>query len=576
MTPTPQLVQIRRPSPRRANRFAPWRIATLIAIHLLAAAHLAHWLIAGRTLAPLELNEVLHTMHAGIVTAGFLLMAVAALATVVFGRFFCGWGCHVLALQDLAAGILARLRLRPRPIESRALALVAPAALVYLFVWPQLERIAAGRPMPVLRVLDDSRGGWSSFVTADPWRNLPGPGIAIATLLVCGVVVVYVLGTRSFCRLACPYGALFGILDRFAPGRIVARSRDCGDCRRCTAVCQSGIRVHEEIRTYGKVVNPRCLRDLDCVAACPKDALRFGLTRPPLFGAPAATANQVPTKTEEVVAAVVCAATVLATRGLYETVSFLLAIGLGCLAAGVAVLALRVARKQPVRLGGLVLGQKGSVSAAGSVFLGASAIAALLLAHSAFVRLAEIRADAALARARADVAALAEADAHVRACRTWGIVAPVTRERRLASIAIGHGVLPTAEGALRRVLSDEPDDVEARMRLAAVLTRSGRAADAVRELRIATNARPRDARLQADLGVALAMAGSTDAARRALTIAVRIDPGLAVAHTNLGLLLADRGDLAGAGRHLASAVRLDPSDVRARAALRMVNRLESR
>ncbi|MCZ7680337.1 MAG: 4Fe-4S binding protein [Sandaracinaceae bacterium] len=278
-----RLVTLRVPAEaeRRRSRIARRRAAVLIGVHVLAAAHVAHWLVAGQTLAPLELNEVLHTLHLGVVTAGFLFMALAVLATALFGRFFCSWGCHLLALQDLSAWALEKLGVRPRPLRSRALLYVPLGAMLYLFVWPQVERVAAGRALPALHVASDA-DGWASFVTRDLWRNLPGPAIALVTFAVCGLVIVYVLGSRSFCRYACPYGAVFGLADRVAPGRIV-RSGDCDACGLCTAVCQSHVRVHEEIRAGGAVVDPRCLKDLDCVAVCPKRALRYGRARPPLF-----------------------------------------------------------------------------------------------------------------------------------------------------------------------------------------------------------------------------------------------------------------------------------------------------
>ena len=103
------------------SRYSRWRVASLVGVHVLIAAHIAHWLLSGRTLAPLELNEVLYTLHLGVVTAGFLFMALAMVSVVVFGRFFCGWACHVLALQDLSAWLLGKLRIRPEPFRSRAL-----------------------------------------------------------------------------------------------------------------------------------------------------------------------------------------------------------------------------------------------------------------------------------------------------------------------------------------------------------------------------------------------------------------------------------------------------------------------
>ncbi len=91
--------------PKRPSRYGRWRAATLAGVYVLFALHIAHWKVAGKTLAPLELSEVMYTLELGIVTAGFLFMAAAFLSAAIFGRFFCSWGCHILALEDLCASL---------------------------------------------------------------------------------------------------------------------------------------------------------------------------------------------------------------------------------------------------------------------------------------------------------------------------------------------------------------------------------------------------------------------------------------------------------------------------------------
>ena len=102
------------------SRYGNWRAATLAGVYVLMALHIAHWKINGRTRAPLELNEVMYTLELGIVTAGFLFMAVARLTTLLFGRFFCGWGCHILALEDLCAWLLKKFHIRPQTRAAQA------------------------------------------------------------------------------------------------------------------------------------------------------------------------------------------------------------------------------------------------------------------------------------------------------------------------------------------------------------------------------------------------------------------------------------------------------------------------
>ena len=247
-------------APVRRRNYARWRALTLIGVHVLIGIHIAHWLIAGRSLAPLEFNEVVYTLEAGLVTAGFLLMATAVLATAVVGRFFCGWACHLLALQDLCAWLLEKVGITAKPIRSRVLRTAPWIVMGYMFLWPQLVRLLQGRPAPTLHVAGADEA-WASFVTDGFWRNLPGPWITGLTFLICGFAIVYLLGSRAFCLDACPYGAVFALADRIAPGRIRLRG-SCTDCGRCTAVCQSGIWVHEEVQRFGNVVDPACLRDL--------------------------------------------------------------------------------------------------------------------------------------------------------------------------------------------------------------------------------------------------------------------------------------------------------------------------
>ena len=394
-------------SPRSATelrRISRRRAAVLIGVHLLIGLHLAHWKLHGRTLAPLELNEVMHTLELGVVTAGFLLMATAVVSVLFFGRFFCSWGCHLLALQDLAAATLGRLGIRPVPFRSRALRWIAVGAAFYMFVWPQVARLLVqripaaratlgARPEFRLRVLGDGEG-WASFLTTDFARNLPGPGITLLTFVVCGFVAVWLLGTRAFCRNLCPYGAVFSLADRFARRRIVL-SGDCTACGRCTAVCDSGISVFEEVTRHGAVTSGDCLKDLDCIAVCPTRGLELAVHRPPRFGRRGVPRASHLERAEEFLALAVFLAALPALRGLYRVVPFLLALALAACLAFVTVLALRLLRGGEVRFQRWSLRRSGKVTARGWVFAAAAVAAVSATAHAGVVRWHEWRSDQA-------------------------------------------------------------------------------------------------------------------------------------------------------------------------------------
>src|SRR5205085_2398459 len=134
----------------------------------------------------------------------------------------------------------------------------------------------------------------------------------------------------GFCAYGCPYGGFFRPLDRLAPARILVTDA-CEGCGHCTAVCTSNVRVHEEVREYGMVVDPGCMKCMDCVSVCPKEALYFGFAKPALLKG--AAKKQKPKKLydltlgEEVFCAMVFLIAFLAVRGVYNAVPMLMAAG---------------------------------------------------------------------------------------------------------------------------------------------------------------------------------------------------------------------------------------------------------
>lgn len=565
----------RKSGPSQApKRYARWRAATLALVYVLMGVHVAHWKIAGRTLAPLELNEVLYTLELGIVTAGFLFMLTAVVATALFGRFFCGWGCHILALQDLCAWMLAKLNIRPRPVRSRVLLWAPPAAMLYMFVWPQVVRIWQGRPLSAWRVFSDA-DGWASFVTSDFWRNLPGPWVTALTFGVCGFAIVYVLGSRSFCTYACPYGAVFRLADRIAAGRIVAAG-DCAQCGICTSVCSSHVRVHEELLKYGTVVNAHCLKDLDCVSACPDGAVKFGFTAPPAVRSwrplrriwPAFHFNAA----EDALMAATFLVTLLIFRGLYDAVPFLMTLGLAGMAAHLAVLALRLATRRDVRFNLATLKRGGALTRSGRVYVGATAALILFAVHAALIRTNEFighrRCDAlersAHRGAPLPAAACTRALEPLLFVEQWGMLRSPRLKQRLAWLyltmgerAARQGEFANAERYLAEALKRAPARAELHYNRGVMLATLGRADEAEAAYRRALALTPGDGDVCNNLAILLINRGEQAEAEALLRTALAVREDHAGAHFNLARILAARGESSAAEQHLRRAARLD-------------------
>jgi tetratricopeptide (TPR) repeat protein/ferredoxin len=522
--------------------------------------HIAHWKISGRTLAPLELNEVMYTLELGIVTAGFIFMVVAFLSALIFGRFFCSWGCHILALQDLSAWLLEKVGIRPKPVRSRLLLLVAPSAMFYMFIWPQIARLASGGAPPTLHLQTDAEG-WASFTTNDFWRNLPGPGVALMTFAVCGFAIVYLLGSRSFCRYACPYGAIFAIADRFAPGRLVAKG-GCEQCGLCTAACSSGVRVHQELTVFGQVVDPACLKVLDCLQACPNDAIGYGFTRPSLFRSWRRAFKRPRfdySIGEELLIAVVFVATLLIFRGLYASVPFLMTLGLGGILAFLAVHAARLVYAPNVRLNIVQLKLKGRITRAGGIGAVVAVLVTLFVLHCGFIRYHEFAGHKAYESGHLD-----EAIEHLTACDRWGLVRPPQMTGRLAAAhaSVGEslaeqGRFPEAVDHLDASVMLAPGDAPTRYNLAVSLSAMGRDDEALHHYRAAKDLDPDDVEIRNNLGFLLARHGRVAEASAEFQAAIRLDPDYAHPYFNLGRLLLAADRVSEAEVHFRRAAALD-------------------
>lgn len=264
------------PKTIRRSRATKWRVIVLVGIHLAFLVHLWHLNTTGSSISPLEPSEGMELASKTIVNAGLIFFGLTIVGTLLFGRFFCGWGCHVLALQDLCLALLTKLGIKPRPLRSRALLIVPIAAAIWMFVYPLYVRWTQPEGIVVNGV---------ELTTNQFWETFPGPLVAILTFLICGFAIVYFLGSKGFCTYACPYGAIFGAVDKLAPVRIRV-SDACEGCGHCTATCTSNVAVAQEVRDYGMVVDAGCMKCMDCVSVCPTNALSLGLGKPALFAKP--------------------------------------------------------------------------------------------------------------------------------------------------------------------------------------------------------------------------------------------------------------------------------------------------
>lgn len=392
-------------------------------------AHVIQWRISGTTISPIEPSETMYTIQRGAINAGVLFFILALLATLLFGRFVCGWGCHIVALQDFCAWMLKKVGLVPKPFRSRLLTYVPLVAALYMFVWPTVLR-AFTKPAEESMIPAFT----NHLITNNFWETFPTLAVAVPFLFVCGFMTVYFLGAKGFCTYACPYGGFFSLADKVAPGKIRVTDA-CNQCGHCTATCTSNVLVHAEVKQYGMVVDPGCMKCMDCISVCPNDALYFGFGKPTLaVGKSRSTKTYSLTWGEEIVGAMVFLASFVAVWDVYQLVPMLMALGCATITTFLTLRTWRLFRASDLSFYGLTLKSEGRLRRAGLGFLGFAIVWIGLNTHSGWVRYNEFEGNNAFRQIQIpDELALAQANPD-----PW--LSPIDR----ANIIAGRNHLQTA------------------------------------------------------------------------------------------------------------------------------------
>lgn len=575
------------PSPGiRKSKAGPRRAAVLVLVHALIAVHVAHWVTNGSTLSPLEPSEAMHFTKDGIVNAGLVFFGAAILSTAVFGRWFCGWGCHLVALQDLCRWMLGKLGIKPRPLRSRLLLLVPGAAFFYMFLYPLAYRAWHGLGFGY-------RG--TELTTDSFWATFPPWPIALATFLFSGFLIIYFLGAKGFCTYACPYGAIFGVVDRLAPGRIRVTDA-CEGCGHCTAVCSSNVKVHEEVRTYGAVVDPACMKCLDCVSVCPNDALYFGFGKPELFTRPrrASAARVVAGRLsrwklwrwkqlawwEELVLASAFLVAFFTFRGLYGLVPFLFSLAIAAVAAFLALQTARLFRRRNVSVQQLAIKADGRLTRWGFGFVAAMLLASAFWAHSAMIQYQVHRLNQSwqatedsrrawfderqVELTQEESARADDALGRARFLERFALLDDPRNNVRIANLELLFGREEEFERRMRDALARAPEDPSLHADLAQYFAALGSPEPAFASFARAIELAPSDLGLQSRMALYAQRLGALERAAAILDTALRAHPEHPGILFSLGLVHAERGDAAAAVSSFRRAVAADPDAIPAR------------
>lgn len=243
---------------------------------------------------------LLSTLIAARVLFAVLLLSLITLAaTLLFGRFVCGWLCPLGAVHQFFSFLFKKSKiLKPKKDETTSLApkylillvvLVAAALSVnlvgYLDPLSFLFRSFAVFISPLLNMVLSQSGnlaytaglkGLGRFFSQAS-GNLALNNLFQNALLIGGLFVAAILlnawKERFWCRYLCPAGALLGLFSRFNLFKLKIDPEKCINCHLCSIHCQTDARPYPS----GDWRSSECVYCETCASICPSAAISFPL-----------------------------------------------------------------------------------------------------------------------------------------------------------------------------------------------------------------------------------------------------------------------------------------------------------
>ena len=196
---------------------------------------------------------------------GFLL-AIGAL----FGRAVCGFICPFGLLQDLLGSVPLRKFRLPKILTYMKYVVLG----IFVVVVPTILVFATGKSAPLfckyICPAGTLEGAVPLLLTHESLRDSAGVlfwvKLSILVLVIAGCLFV----RRFFCKILCPLGAIYGLLNKVSLYHIAVDKSKCISCGKCAESCMMDV---------DPVKHPRsaeCIRCGACRAVCPKGAITIG------------------------------------------------------------------------------------------------------------------------------------------------------------------------------------------------------------------------------------------------------------------------------------------------------------
>lgn len=175
--------------------------------------------------------------------------------TYFFGKVWCGWVCHLGALQEFIfrPGVLKVLQDRKSQITLKWIRIVTLVILVIQIITTRTN----------------------IFIHYDPFKvafNLFSAntlGYILLVIMLVSSALIY----RPFCRAFCPIGLILGWVSHIPGAAKLSKNDTCVDCKSCSNSCNQNAMIYENKKSI--LDNEDCILCGDCMDSCKFSSLEI-------------------------------------------------------------------------------------------------------------------------------------------------------------------------------------------------------------------------------------------------------------------------------------------------------------
>ncbi len=189
---------------------------------------------------------------------GFLL-----LIGLLFGRAVCGFLCPFGLIQEIFFKIKSpKFNLWHPLIYVKYFVLI-----IFVITFPLISKFGSPAFCEFICPAGTLEAAIPLLITHNEFFNALGELFVLKIFILAVTLIGCIFIYRFFCKLICPLGAIYGLMNKFSLYHLHIDKKLCIDCGACKKICRMNINPTNDFNSA------ECIRCGDCKKICPRNAI---------------------------------------------------------------------------------------------------------------------------------------------------------------------------------------------------------------------------------------------------------------------------------------------------------------